>query len=474
MVHAWLGLLVSTVWSTLAVASLAGLAAGYPAQAQEVAPGTVDTLEEALVRTYETNPTLLAERARLRATDEEVALARSEGRPRISSSAGLDRNVWNRNTAGTRDRSLEVGADVNVPLYAGGRVRNAVRAADMRVASGRADLRSMEADLLTEAAAAYMDVLRDRAILELNENQVRVLQSNLEGSEARYEAGDLTRTDVAQSEARLALAVSSLGDAEGQLEASEENYRRVIGVRPGSLAPPPPLPGLPATPEDAADAAVANNPDLASVQAAARAADFDIDTARGARLPTISATGGTRYLDGLGSSAASPLFPDTTAEGTIGLLLTLPLYQGGEAGARVRRAQAVHSEVLEQSVAIERSVIAEARVAFAGLRAARRAIDANTVAVTANELALEGTRAEQMAGTRTILDVLNAEQELVNSEVALVAARRDAYVAAFRLLNAMGLAEAEDLSLDVGAIYDPAVNYDRYSGDWSDWREQPR
>jgi outer membrane protein len=448
------------------------------AQAEVEPPaGEVDTLREALVQTYVTNPTIMAERAQLRATDENVALARSEGRPSVSTDVGLNQDVITGNSAGN-GRELSVGANVSVPLFSGGRVRNSVRAANTRVEAGRADLRATEGDIFTEAVAAYMDVIRDRSLVSLNENQVRVLDTNLQATRDRFEVGDLTRTDVAQSEARLALARSSLADAQGRLEASEENYRRVIGLLPADLEPPPPLPPLPGTPDQATQVALANNADLQSIVSQALASGFDVRVARGFRLPTISATSGTRYTNALGSGpdnlppgVTGP--PNSTTNTGVGFSLTLPLYQGGAASARVRQAQALRSQLIEQSVAVERGVVSNARAAYAAYQSANDAIESNTIAVAANELALEGTRAEQTVGTRNILDVLNAEQELLNSQVALVTARRDAYVAGFQLLNVMGMAEAEDLNLDGGALYDPTVNYERYADSWSDWNDGP-
>jgi outer membrane protein len=363
--------------------------------------------------------------------------------------------------------------DVSYPLFNGGRVRNSIRAADIRVEAGRANVRAVEGDVFTEAVAAYMDVIRDRSIVTLNENQVRVLGTNLQASRDRFEVGDLTRTDVAQSEARLSLARSSLATAQGRLRASEENYRRVVGVLPGDLQPPTPLPALPSTPEQAVDIALANNPDLVSIAAQARAAGLDVTIARADRLPTLSAVNSSRYFNALGTADEARGQVNSEASSGLGLSARIPLYQGGLVGARVRQAQAVQGQLLEQGVAVERLVVANARASFATYRAALEAIESNQIAVSANNLALEGTRAEQTVGTRNVLDVLNAEQELLNSQVALVTARRDAYVAGFQLLNAMGQAEAEDLGLDGGPLYDPQVNYDRVSRTSSDWARDP-
>jgi outer membrane protein len=201
---------------------------------------------------------------------------------------------------------------------------------------------------------------------------------------------------------------------------------------------------------------------------------------RADRLPTVNAVGGGDYLNRLGSAAellsgppvpGQTLPPNEVAGVSVGVQARVPLYQGGLVGARVRQSSAFRSQLTEQAIETERLVIARTRAAFATYRAALSAIQSNEIAVAANQLALEGTRAEQTVGTRNVLDVLNAEQELLNSEVQLVTARRDAYVAGFALLNAMGRAEAEDLGLDGGPLYDPLANYNRTTGRRSDWND---
>ncbi len=193
-------------------------AAAPPPQAQPAAQGPTQSLREALVKTYNTNPTLMAQRQSLRSLDESVAIARAAGRPQLSGTAGVNQDVVTRNIAGSNGRDFSATLDASMPIFAGGRIRNSVRAADTRVEAGRADLRATEGDIFTEAVAAYMDVIRDRSIVQLNRNQVRVLDTNLQATRDRFEVGDLTRTDVAQSDARLALARSSLAIAEGRLE----------------------------------------------------------------------------------------------------------------------------------------------------------------------------------------------------------------------------------------------------------------
>jgi outer membrane protein len=454
----------------LNVVGVAALLAGGGAAGAE-------TLRGALVQTYQSNPTINAERANVRTLDESVAIARAQGRPQLSGNAGLNQNVLSSNTNG--GRTLSAGVDVSYPLFNGGRVRNSVRAANERVGAGRSNLRATEGDVFTLAVSAYMDVIRDRTIVTLNENEVRVLETNLQATRDRFEVGDLTRTDVAQSEARLALARSTLATSQGRLRGSEETYRQVIGAMPGDLDPPDPLPTLPGTPDQAVDIALEHNPDLAAIGAQARAAGLDVSVARAGRLPTVSAIGSGNYLNFLGSAEeqfgapAGVSLPQTQSTAAVGVTARIPIYQGGLVGAQVRQAQSIQSQLLEQGVQVERSVVANTRAAFASYQAAQQAIAANQVAVSANTLALEGARAEQSVGTRTVLDVLNAEQELLNSQVALVTARRDAYVAGFSLLNAMGEAEARDLNLDGGALYDPLANYRRVSRSANDWANDP-
>ncbi len=439
---------------------------------------SADTLREALVAAYNANPTLTAQREALKATDATVDIARAQGRPQISGTVGLNQDLSRQGILdnGTKGPTLSTGVDLSLPLFNGGSVRNSVNAAKSRVEAGRATLRGVEGDVFTQAVAAYMDVIRDRAIVELNQNNVKVLQTNLEATKDRFEIGDVTRTDVAQSEARLQLGNSQLAIAQGNLTASEANYRAVIGRAPGTLAPPPPLPPFPATSDEAVRIALANNPDLVAITRAARAAGYDVRVAEAGRLPTLSGGVSGTYVNNLGGSTDSILgpTPHTGTQTTAGLNARVPIFQGGLAGARVRQAQALEGQILEQVVGTERSVVSQTRAAFAEYEASQKSIEASTIAVQANELALEGTRAENTVGTRNVLDVLNAEQELLQSQVTLVTAKRNAYVAGFQLLNAMGQADAADLGLDGGPLYDPLGNYRRVANSWNDWTMDPR
>ncbi|HET6534704.1 MAG TPA: TolC family outer membrane protein, partial [Sphingomicrobium sp.] len=435
---------------------------------------SADTLREALVSAYKTNPTLTAERETLKGTDATVAIAKAAGRPQVTGSVGINKDLSRRGVLDTNSSgpTLSVGVDLSYPLFNGGAVKNSVKAAKTRVEAGRATLTAVEGDVFTQAVSAYMDVIRDRAIVELNQNNVKVLQTNLEATRDRFQIGDLTRTDVAQSEARLQLGRAQLATAEGNATASEATYRQVVGHAPDNLAPPPPLPPLPTISDEAVRIALAENPDLVSISRQAIAAGYDVSVARAGRLPTLSGVVSGTYVNDLGGAPGG--FPSTGSQTTAGLNLSVPIFQGGLPAARIRQAQAQQGQVLEQVVGTERAVVQGARSAFASYDASQKEIQAQTVAVQSNELALEGVRAEQSVGTRTILDVLNAEQELLNSQVALVTAKRDAYVDGFQLLNVMGQAQAKSLGLDGGPLYDPLGNYRRVANNWSDWAGEPR
>ena len=457
--------------------------------AMPLAGANAETLQEALADAYNNNPDITSQRAAVRALDEGVAITAASGRVNVSGTAGVTQSFDSIGGFDDDGRALTASANLNLPLYLGGRVRNGVRAADRRVEAGRETLRAVENTILTGVVTAYLDTQRDAAVVDLNRNQVKVLQEQLRASRDRFEVGDLTRTDVAQSEARLATAQSNLSLSQAQLIASQENYRRVVGHPPGVLAPPPPLPPLPGTAEQSVDQAVANNPTLQAARLAERAAAYDVSVAQAGRLPTITGTTGVRYINALDSSdngttvipggttgtgTTSPIVSNQNVDTsqTVGISATVPLFQGGLVSAQVRQAQARRSQALEQIAVAERNVVASARNAYEGVLSSNAVIKSAQVAVNANALALEGTRQENMVGSRTILDVLDAEQELLNARVTLVRAQRDAYVAGYTLLSTIGRADAEDLGLPVDR-YDPTVNYKRSRRIWSDWNTGP-
>lgn len=443
------------------VRGFVGLGVSGLAIALAAAPVSADTLREALIKAYERNPTLTGARAAQRANDENVPIARAGGLPNANLSVAFNENMLRASNSFMAPlRSIGADLSLQVPIYQGGAVSNAIRAADRRVEAGVDTLRATEASVFSAVVAAYMDVIRDQAIVNLNRENVHVLDVNLQATNDRFEVGDLTRTDIAQSQARLALAESDLRAAEAQLIASRERYIELVGAVPASLEPPPELPNLPADPDAAVDVAIANNPDLQSAQKERDAAQLDIRVAQAARSPRLNAVAQGGYDNFLGT-IGDRLTDQTTNSVTLGLQGSIPLFQGGRPAAQVRQAQARSSQAIERTIEIERNVVAQTRGAYASWQSSLQVIDSSQVAVQANTLSLEGVRAENSVGNRTILDILNAEQELLISQVELVSARRNAYVAGFTLLAAMGQAEAGDLGLDGGALYDPSVNYRR-------------
>ncbi len=440
------------------------------------APASADTLKEALVRAYESNPTLEGTRASLRATDETVAIQRAQGRPSVDLSGTYTEFLYDRpDSAFSPDRQLSTGLDLGVPVFSGGAIRNGIRAAENRVEAGRADLRATESFVFQQVVAAYMDVIQQEALVSLAINNVDVLTTNLQATSDRFEIGDLTRTDVAQSQSRLALAQGDLESTRSNLLTARENYIALVGEAPDALEPPPPLPGLPANPDAAVDVALQNNPDLIAAVERAEAAGFDIEVAGAGRLPTLSVSTGGGYQNNFGSGgSATGSAGQTSTSASASLRFTMPIFQGGLTAARQRQATAQANAALEDVIATERDVIANVRAAFSSWRAASAIIESSEVAVEAAELSLEGVRAENTVGNRTILEVLNAQQELLNAQVQLVSARRNAYVAGFNLIAAMGRAEARDLGLEGELpLYDPVVNYDRVQGIIWDWQRDP-
>ncbi|MEP6339356.1 TolC family outer membrane protein [Parasphingorhabdus sp.] len=441
------------------------------------APASADTLREAFIAAYQTNPTLSGAQAGQRALDESVPIAKADGLPNAGSQFTFQENFLRSANSFTAPlRQASAGGNFEVPIYSGGAVKNAVRAAKTRVSAGQNDLRGTESSLFSSVAAAYMDVIRDEAIVRLNRANVGVLSVNLDATSDRFEIGDLTRTDVAQSESRLEVAKGQLETARATLIASKENYIALVGSPPGELEPPPPLPNLPDTPDAAVDIALQSNPDLLAAKERSDAAEFDIKTARAAckpRVTTFAHGSYVNFFDTLGGSIASANFVQEQSTAEVGVRATIPIYQGGRPAAQIRQAQARSGQSYEQQIAIERSVISQTRAAYSSWRASERVIQSSERAVAASALSLEGVRAENSVGNRTILDILNAEQELLNAQVNLVTARRNSYVAGFSLLAAMGRAEARDLGLDGGPLYDPQVNYKRVKGIIYDFHSDP-
>ncbi|MFZ2997577.1 TolC family outer membrane protein [Sphingobium sp.] len=441
-------------------------------------PAFAETLQGALAKAYASNPTLTGARAGQRATDENVAIQKAGGRPALDVQGSYTESILKPTISFTSpQRTLNAQTQLTVPIYQGGAVRNGVKAARTRVEAGQAQLRGTEMSIFSQTVAAYMDVIRDSAIVSLNQANVRVLEVNLQATNDRFEVGDLTRTDVAQSQSRLALARSDLQTSQANLITSRENYIALVGEAPDNLQAPPQLPGLPAEPESAVQVALRDNPDILAANKIREARAYEVRTAKASVRPTLSAftsAGYTNYLHSLNGSAQDANGnvvegPQINKQAAAGVQLNIPLYQGGRPAAQVRQSQALESQSIEQAIETERSVIAQTRASYASWQASLETIKSSENAVSASSLSLEGVRAENSVGSRTILDILDAEQEALRARVQLVSAQRNAYVAGFSLLASMGHAEADDLGLNGGTLYDPMVNYKRVKGKWFDW-----
>ncbi len=443
-----------TRWIAPGAAALAVLCATPAAQGQ--------TLEEALALAYDSNPTLLAERAALRAVDEGFIQARSAALPSVSASVGTSvtdsRRAGggdpttgftfpeNTNTQGTTTTSVAINQNV----YRGGRTRAAMDGALANIEAARARLFSVEQQVLVDAVTAYEDVRRDEEIVSIRANNVAVLERQLQAARDRFEVGEITRTDVAQAEARVAGARAQLSAARGDLLTSRATYERVIGSPPGTLAPPPPLPGLPSTLDEAIALGFDRNPDVVAARFVEEAAQADVRSAAGALRPSVSASLSARdndaYLSGLDSESV-----------TAGATLSIPLFAGGRNSSQLRQSRAAASQARLNLRNAERVVRQNVSSSWSIFESAQAVIVSSQEQVRANEIAFEGVEEEARVGLRTTLDVLDAEQELLESRLTLVSAERDVYVAGFRLLQASGGLSAQALGVDA-EYYDPDVN----------------
>lgn len=435
------------------------------------------TLDEALAVAYETNPQLAAQQASLRATDEGVAIANGAWRPNISAGGtyGYQQFYFTPLTIpgfGTIStisaHPLQGAITVTQSILRGGRTIAEIRRAKALVRAGRAQLLAAEQTVLLSAATAYMDVVRDTAILGLREHNVDLLKKQEQATQAQFNAGSLTRTDVAQSEARLAAAQSDLTAAQSQLEVSRANFMQAIGRAPETLEQEPALPpALPTGVDDSITLALKQNPSIVSARENELAADFSVDDAVGAMLPTLSVQGQYGYSQGSLTTPTGGVNVTGSASHALTLTgqLNIPLYQGGAEEAAVRQAKELHAQAQLNVQVADLQVRQAVAAAWAQFESTEASIASNEAAERANEIAFEGVTKEQQVGGRTILDVLNAEQELLNASVALVSAKRNAEVAAFAVLAANGSLTAKNLGLKV-KLYDPIEHYDDDESRW--------
>lgn len=456
-----------TIVSLLAIATVLGGAGAASAE----------TLKEALEAAYASNPTLQAQRAAVRAIDNTVPGAKAAFLPSVNGTASYGKgDIKEPDTTApigpdevTKFDSTSYGAEAQLSIFNGLRDLNAVKQAKAEVMVARAQLQDTEQQVLLQGIAAYMDVVRDQSVVELNKNQVQVLERQLEASRDRFRVGEITRTDVAQSEARLEGAKSQLLAAEAQLAASRGAYQRVIGRAPAGLETPGGMPVLPASLEVAIETAMADAPVVIAARYSEQAARHGVNITKGGLLPRLGAQASWEKTEGSSAIGGGLVTEDSERTNrSFGFQLTVPLYQGGGEWADIRRAKEVRSQRMVQIVEAERSAQETALVTWDRLRAARGQIASTEAQVRANEIALEGVRQEAAVGSRTTLDVLNAEQELLDARANLIRAQRDEFVAAYNLLAAVGTLNSATLGLEVDA-YDPEEHYDDVKNQMIGW-----
>ncbi|HBS24687.1 MULTISPECIES: TolC family outer membrane protein [Thalassospira] len=424
---------------------------------------SAESLEEALIKAYQSNPTLESGRASLRATDEQVSQALSNWRPNVSLSGEAGFRDLDTDLNGTEtDNSLTpytVGAEVVQPLYRGGRTVAETDRAEARISAARAALRSSEQDVLLQVATAYFNVLRDTAVVELNQNNVRVLERQLEATRDRFSVGEVTRTDVSQAEARLAGSKADLISAQGNLANTRAQYERLVGNKPDNLEIPNPLSGLPTSVTDVLAIAQEQHPDVVQAQYTEDAAKSDIRLSEGSLYPEVNLSAGVQRA----YEASQEDLTSDSAE--ILAQVTVPLYQKGAVYSSVRAAKQTAGQARVQVDEARRAVIENATSSWETLVTARASIESQQAQVSSAEVALDGVQREASVGSRTVLDVLDQEQELLQARVNLVGSRRDAAVAEFQVKAAMGALNAQVLGLPV-EIYDTESNYNKVKDQW--------
>lgn len=430
-------------------------------------PARAETLNEALASAYSGNPTIRADRARQRATDERVPQALSGWRPTVSADAEIShkwsftdtaREGVDVNDSTTETDSADLFIFLSQPLFRGFKTVEGTKQAESTVEAGRHNLLAVEQDILFQAVQAYMNVIRDRQIVALRQQNVTVLQEQLRAATELFNAGQTTRTDTAQARARLSQSQAQLATSRALLAASVANYQRLVGHAPGSLKYPK-IARLPKTLEAAFAAASETNPAVLAAAFVEDASIHQIEVIKGDLLPELSLEARAGFSDDLNRDIGN------SHSASISGVLSIPIYEAGTVYSRVREAKQIASQRGIQVIEIGRAVREAVASAWNFYVALGQMIEAARTQVSAAQLALEGVRQEYQAGSRTTLDVLDAQAEVVTARIALVQAERDRVVAAYELLAAVGQLTPQHLGLNV-AVYDVEENYHRVRNKW--------
>ena len=437
-------------------------------------PVLADTIEAALVRAYQNNPQLNAQRASVRFTDENVPQALSGYRPKvaITASAGYQYTDVNTTAGGTPTQIVRtevhganaprsVGATISQTLFNGQQTANRTRAAESQVSSAREGLRVLEQTVLLAAATIYMDYLRDSAIVEVQKSNVRVLEQTLKQTRDRFNVGEVTRTDVAQSEAQLAAGNTQLLTAEANLTTTRANFRRIIGDEPVALAPGSPVDRfLPPSLTGAVELSLTQNPNVTAAMFGIDVSYLQVKVNEGALFPTVTLQTSVQQSYEQTMTIFRSFGASTVAQ------LSAPVYQGGAEYSLIRQSKETLAQQRLNLEQVRDQARANVVTAWGQLVAGKAQVQSAQAQVTASEIALNGVREEAKAGQRTTLDVLNAQQALVNARVALVTAQHDRVVASYAVLNAVGRLAPQVLGLKT-TVYDPSVHYHQVRDSWA-------
>jgi outer membrane protein len=433
------------------------------------------SLPQTLALASDDNPEINAARAELRALGESVPQAQAPMRPFVSATVktGSAFSGASLNESLSRADTLGLGLEVNQKLFDGFQAHNNVSAARAQVAAARKNLANQEQNVLYSAATAYMDVLRDRQIAALRRQNMGFLDEQVRAAEGRFELGEATRTDVAQAKSQRALASALLSSALADLQAGEALFERITGAAPKELRPASvPKALLPASLKEAQSIAQREHPSILANRYTADAAAAFARSAQGALLPSVNLTASLNDTFALNTPASAALpavtIPDREkVEATVGVKLTIPLYQGGGASSRVRQAKEVMGQRRIEADGARLKVRAAVSTAWAQMQAAKANVSGFQARVTAAQLALEGVIEEQSVGQRTTLDVLNANDQVVSGKILLLGAQRNLIVASYALVSAVGrLSTGRTGAEPVGSIVRKKTNRD----DWSAMR----
>lgn len=440
-----------------AACSLAlGLLAASPVRAQ--------SLIEALSTTYNSNPDLLAQRAVLRQTDESLAQAVANWRPRVSLSVEYNKIEYDSLPAVRAATYYALNGrttllSVTQPLFRGGKTVADTKTAQANIQAQRALLQDTEQNVLLQAANVYADLLRDIGIVDVRKNNVRVLVQQLDATRERFRVGELTITDVSQAEARLEQAKADLVQAEAVVRVDQAAYQRVVGARPGTLGELALIGALPASEEECISLAMDFGPRAVSAQHRITAASYGVNSAIATLLPTVNLVGFVQYQQDLQAPN------DQYYQYGVRVQATVPIYQNGSEWSAIRQAKELVGQRRNELDSARRLAAQTVISAWRNLDSARSRVTSFTAQVKANDVALNGVRQEALVGSRTTLDVLNAEQELLNSQVSLISARHDVQINYYGVLAGIGRLTARTLGLPV-EYYDEEKYYKEVGSRW--------